>query len=81
MLPLILFGKYPLKLLLTGYTSDWIDSSIDSYRASILPLLRQFGIEGLFIDVQKKGFPGSETHSGIIGEVLLKFSSPIKGAL
>jgi RNA 3'-terminal phosphate cyclase-like protein len=55
-LPIALFGKEPLEIVLTGVTNDGIDVSIDSFRAVIPVLLRQFGIEeGPSINLIERG--------------------------
>lgn len=57
---LALFGKLPLHATLDGVTNDHVDSSVDSFKATTLPLLRHFGLEeGLDLVVKKRGAPRS----------------------
>ncbi|KAE9351238.1 putative RNA 3'-terminal phosphate cyclase-like protein [Phytophthora fragariae] len=52
------FGKLPLHATLDGVTNDHVDSSVDSFKATTLPLLRHFGLEeGLDLAVKKRGAP------------------------
>ncbi|CAL8278016.1 unnamed protein product [Merluccius merluccius] len=70
------FMKTPLKATLKGVTNDPTDPSVDLLKATAIPLLKQFGIdgEGLEIKVVKRGMaPGGG------GEVV--FSCPIRRTL
>ncbi|RLN50186.1 hypothetical protein BBJ29_000479 [Phytophthora kernoviae] len=52
------FAKLPLHATLNGVTNDHVDLSVDSFKATTLPLLRHFGIdEGLDFVVKKRGAP------------------------
>lgn len=73
--PLILlglFGKKPLTIRLKGITNDSKDPSVDTFRSTTIPLLKQFGVpsEGLDLKIESRG---SSPHGG--GEVLLAVPS------
>ncbi|KAL3624180.1 hypothetical protein CASFOL_032996 [Castilleja foliolosa] len=60
--PLILlglFGKKPLTIRLKGVTNDSKDPSVDTFRSSTLPMLKQFGVpsEGLDLKIESRGVP------------------------
>ncbi|NXW38828.1 RCL1 protein, partial [Phaetusa simplex] len=40
------FMKHPLKIVLRGVTNDQVDPSVDVLKATALPLLKKFGIDG-----------------------------------
>uniref|UniRef100_A0AAR2LZF8 RNA 3'-terminal phosphate cyclase-like protein n=1 Tax=Pygocentrus nattereri TaxID=42514 RepID=A0AAR2LZF8_PYGNA len=70
------FMKNPLKAILKGVTNDPIDPSVDLLKATAVPLMKMFGIngEGLEIKVVKRGIAprgGGEVH----------FSCPVCRAL
>ncbi|KAH6774496.1 RNA cyclase family protein [Perilla frutescens var. hirtella] len=54
---LCLFGKKPLTIRLQGITNDSKDPSVDTFRSTTLPLLKQFGIpsEGLELKIESRG--------------------------
>ncbi|KAL7838077.1 hypothetical protein AOLI_G00264810 [Acnodon oligacanthus] len=61
------FMKNPLKAVLKGVTNDPTDPSVDLLKATAVPLMKMFGIngEGLEIKVVKRGIPpggGGEVH-------------------
>ncbi|CAA0828446.1 Probable RNA 3-terminal phosphate cyclase-like protein [Striga hermonthica] len=62
------FGKKPLSIRLKGITNDAKDPSVDTFRSTTLPMLKQFGVpsEGLDLKIESRGVP---PHGG--GEVLL----------
>eukprot|EP00644_Phytophthora_capsici_P004345 jgi/Phyca11/7190/fgenesh1_pm.PHYCAscaffold_17_\ len=52
------FAKLPLHATLDGITNDHVDSSVDNFKATTLPLLQHFGLdEGLDFVVKKRGAP------------------------
>lgn len=62
-----LFGKKPLSISLRGITNDNNDPSVDTFRTTTLPLLRQFGVpvEDLELKIVMRGAPplgGGEVH-------------------
>ncbi|GFP79280.1 probable RNA 3'-terminal phosphate cyclase-like protein [Phtheirospermum japonicum] len=63
-----LFGKKPLNIRLKGVTNDSKDPSVDTFRSTTLPMLKQFGVpsEGLDLKIESRGVP---PHGG--GEVIL----------
>ncbi|KAL6551533.1 hypothetical protein OROGR_007687 [Orobanche gracilis] len=65
---LCLFGKKPLNIKLKGITNDSKDISVDTFRSTTLPMLKQFGVpsEGLNLKIESRGVP---PHGG--GEVVL----------
>ncbi|KAL3629313.1 hypothetical protein CASFOL_026535 [Castilleja foliolosa] len=65
---LSLFGKKPLSIRLQGVTNDSKDPSVDTFRSTTLPMLKQFGVpsEGLDLKIESRGVP---PHGG--GEVIL----------
>lgn len=54
-----LFGKKPLTIRLRGITNDSKDPSVDTFRSTTLPILKQFGIpvEGLDLKIESRGVP------------------------
>ncbi|XP_077004386.1 RNA 3'-terminal phosphate cyclase-like protein isoform X2 [Tamandua tetradactyla] len=70
------FMKHPLKIVLRGVTNDQIDPSVDVLKATALPLLKQFGIDGESFELKivRRGMP-----PGGGGEVF--FSCPVRKAL
>ncbi|KZV25420.1 hypothetical protein F511_19800 [Dorcoceras hygrometricum] len=65
---LALFGKKPLSIKLRGVTNDSKDPSVDTFRSTTLPMLKQFGVssEGLDLKILSRGVP---PHGG--GEIIL----------
>ncbi|XP_006737330.2 RNA 3'-terminal phosphate cyclase-like protein [Leptonychotes weddellii] len=70
------FMKHPLRIVLRGVTNDQVDPSVDVLKATALPLLKQFGIDGesFELKVVRRGMP-----PGGGGEVL--FSCPVRKVL
>ncbi|XP_035246546.1 RNA 3'-terminal phosphate cyclase-like protein [Anguilla anguilla] len=61
------FMKGPLRAVLKGVTNDQIDPSVDALKASSVPLMKKFGLdgEGLELKIVKRGMPpggGGEVH-------------------
>ncbi|PIN10061.1 RNA 3'-terminal phosphate cyclase [Handroanthus impetiginosus] len=54
-----LFGKKPLTIRLKGITNDSKDPSVDTFRSTTLPMLKQFGVpsEGLDLKIESRGVP------------------------
>ncbi|KAL2608578.1 hypothetical protein R1flu_027151 [Riccia fluitans] len=54
-----LFGKSPLTITLKGITNDIKDPSVDTFRSTTLPMLKQFGIptEELELKIVTRGAP------------------------
>ncbi|CAN0916793.1 Probable RNA 3'-terminal phosphate cyclase-like protein [Linum grandiflorum] len=52
-----LFGKKPLEIRLKGITNDSKDPSVDTFRSTTLPILKQFGVpsEGLDLKIVSRG--------------------------
>lgn len=74
-LPLALFCKTPVDLVLTGITNDSTDLSVDILKSVTLPLLQNFGVWGASLVVKQRGcMPGGG------GIVELKIP-PVKTAL
>ncbi|XP_041080518.1 RNA 3'-terminal phosphate cyclase-like protein [Polyodon spathula] len=73
LLALAPFMKNPLKAVLRGVTNDQKDPSVDCLKATAIPLMKKFGIdgEGLELKVLKRGMP-----PGGGGEVV--FSCPVR---
>ncbi|OAY51976.1 probable RNA 3'-terminal phosphate cyclase-like protein [Manihot esculenta] len=63
-----LFAKKSLMIRLKGITNDSKDPSVDTFRSTTLPMLKQFGVpsEGLELKIESRGSP---PHGG--GEVVL----------
>ncbi|CAN1831947.1 Probable RNA 3'-terminal phosphate cyclase-like protein, partial [Linum perenne] len=57
LLVLGLFGKKPLEIRLKGITNDSKDPSVDTFRSTTLPILKQFGVssEGLDLKIESRG--------------------------
>ncbi|XP_069633680.1 RNA 3'-terminal phosphate cyclase-like protein isoform X3 [Haliaeetus albicilla] len=70
------FMKHPLKIVLRGVTNDQVDPSVDVLKATALPLLKKFGIDGesLEIKINRRGMP---PKGG--GEIL--FACPVRKVL
>lgn len=57
-IPLGIFAKTPIIANFTGITNDLQDLSIDILRNVTIPMLRNFGIEGMDIKIKSRGaFP------------------------
>ena len=56
-LPLACFGKSALEIEFRGITHDAVDLTTDTISNVTLPLLRNFGIAGIRIDVKTRGMP------------------------
>ncbi len=54
-IPLAVFCKEPLHITFSGITNDSNDLSVDTIRHITLPLLRNFGIEGASLKVNRRG--------------------------
>ncbi|WCJ25425.1 RNA 3'-terminal phosphate cyclase-like protein [Euphorbia peplus] len=54
-----LFAKKPLVIRLKGITNDSRDPSVDTFRSTTLPMLKQFGVpsEGLGLKIESRGVP------------------------
>ncbi|KAJ8749925.1 hypothetical protein K2173_013840 [Erythroxylum novogranatense] len=54
-----LFAKKPLSIRLKGITNDSKDPSVDTFRSTTLPMLKQFGVpsEGLDLKIESRGSP------------------------
>ncbi|KAI1239984.1 hypothetical protein IHE44_0011425 [Lamprotornis superbus] len=46
------FMKHPLKIVLRGVTNDQVDPSVDVLKATALPLLKKFGIDGESLEIK-----------------------------
>ncbi|KAM9329717.1 RNA 3'-terminal phosphate cyclase-like protein [Gastrophryne carolinensis] len=70
------FMKHPLKISLRGITNDQVDPSVDTLKATAIPLLKKFGIDGEHFELKivKRGMP-----PGGGGEVI--FSCPTRKVL
>ncbi|KAG8130585.1 putative RNA 3'-terminal phosphate cyclase-like protein [Naja naja] len=70
------FMKHALRIVLRGITNDQIDPSVDVLKATALPLLKRFGIDGeqLELKIIRRGMP---PKGG--GEVI--FTCPVKKVL
>lgn len=74
-LPLAIFCKESVTLSLQGVTNDQTDMSVDVLKAVTLPILKNFGVEGVQFEVTSRGaFPkggGSvELHIPIVRELI-----------
>mmetsp|Transcript_68133 Transcript_68133/g.133966 ORF Transcript_68133/g.133966 Transcript_68133/m.133966 type:complete len:517 (+) Transcript_68133:47-1597(+) len=54
-IPIALFCKTPVQLILTGITNDSTDMSVDILRNVTLPLLQNFGVWGATLEVKRRG--------------------------
>lgn len=54
-IPIALFCKTPVELVLTGVTNDCTDLSVDILRTVTLPLLQNFGVWGASLEVKRRG--------------------------
>ncbi|XP_073201357.1 RNA 3'-terminal phosphate cyclase-like protein isoform X2 [Lepidochelys kempii] len=70
------FMKHPLRIILRGVTNDQVDPSVDVLKATALPLLKKFGIdgEGFELKITRRGMP---PKGG--GEVI--FACPVRKVL
>ncbi|XP_062985351.1 RNA 3'-terminal phosphate cyclase-like protein [Elgaria multicarinata webbii] len=70
------FMKHSLRIVLRGVTNDQVDPSVDVLKATAIPLLKRFGIDGeeLELKITRRGMP---PKGG--GEVV--FCCPVKKAL
>ncbi|KAM7166147.1 RNA 3'-terminal phosphate cyclase-like protein [Macrochelys suwanniensis] len=70
------FMKHPLRIVLRGVTNDQVDPSVDVLKATALPLLKKFGIdgEGFELKITRRGMP---PKGG--GEVI--FACPVRKVL
>ncbi|XP_066566830.1 RNA 3'-terminal phosphate cyclase-like protein [Amia ocellicauda] len=73
LLALAPFMKSPIRAVLRGVTNDQKDPSVDTLKATAIPLMKKFGLdgEGLELKVVKRGMP-----PGGGGEVL--FTCPVR---
>lgn len=69
-LPLAPFCKHPLNLQLSGITNDDLDLSVDTLNLVTLPFVRNFGINGISLNVKRRG-------SAPKGGGLVEFSCPM----
>lgn len=69
-LPILVFAKRPTKLILSGVTNNQLDLSVDTLQVVTIPLLRNFGIEGVSLVVKQRG--AAPNGGGVI-----EFSCPI----
>ncbi|RMC19469.1 hypothetical protein DUI87_04081 [Hirundo rustica rustica] len=56
------FMKHPLKIVLRGVTNDQVDPSVDVLKATALPLLKKFGIDGESLEIKVMNC-GYKSHS------------------
>ncbi|KAE8632959.1 hypothetical protein XENTR_v10001729 [Xenopus tropicalis] len=70
------FMKHPIKITLRGVTNDQADPSVDTLKATAIPLMKKFGIDGEHFELKivKRGMP-----PGGGGEVI--FSCPVRKLL
>uniref|UniRef100_H3A6A2 RNA 3'-terminal phosphate cyclase-like protein n=1 Tax=Latimeria chalumnae TaxID=7897 RepID=H3A6A2_LATCH len=70
------FMKHPLKAILRGVTNDQVDPSVDTLKATAIPLMKKFGIDGgeFELKIVRRGMP-----PGGGGEVI--FSCPVRRVL
>ncbi|NP_001089932.1 uncharacterized protein LOC735001 [Xenopus laevis] len=70
------FMKLPLKITLRGVTNDQVDPSVDTLKATAIPLMKKFGVDGEHFELKiiKRGMP-----PGGGGEVV--FSCPVRKLL
>lgn len=56
-IPIAIFCKNPVELLLTGITNDEVDLSMDTFTHVTLPLLKNFGLYNIQCKIKKRGMP------------------------
>jgi RNA 3'-terminal phosphate cyclase-like protein len=54
-IPMAIFAKAPLSLNMTGITNDDTDLSVDILRNVTFPLLKNFNLAGLSLEIKKRG--------------------------
>ena len=54
-IPLAIFAKAPLNVNMTGITNDDTDLSVDILRNVTFPLLKNFNLNGLSLEIKKRG--------------------------
>jgi RNA 3'-terminal phosphate cyclase-like protein len=54
-IPIAIFAKSPLSLNMTGITNDDTDLSVDILRNVTFPLLKNFNLSGLSLEIKKRG--------------------------
>ena len=54
-IPMAIFAKAPLSLNMTGITNDDTDLSVDILRNVTFPLLKNFNLTGLSLEIKKRG--------------------------
>mmetsp|Transcript_12155 Transcript_12155/g.18355 ORF Transcript_12155/g.18355 Transcript_12155/m.18355 type:complete len:362 (+) Transcript_12155:64-1149(+) len=69
-IPLIVFAKNPVSIQFTGITNDEMDISVDVFKSVTLPLMRNFGIEGMTLNIKRRGAAPN-------GGGLVEFTCPI----
>ena len=67
-IPICIFGKMPLKLIMKGFTNDESDIGIDSFKVELLSIIRRLEIIGdFYINIKNRAF-----KRGIDGIVEIK---------
>ncbi len=64
-IPMAIFAKAPLSVNMTGITNDDTDLSVDILRNVTFPLLKNFNLNGLSLEIKKRGAHpngGGEAH-------------------
>lgn len=54
-IPIAIFAKSPLSVNMTGITNDDTDLSVDILRNVTFPLLKNFNLNGLSLEIKKRG--------------------------
>ena len=54
-IPIAIFAKTALSLNMTGITNDDTDMSVDTLRNVTFPLLKNFNLQGLSLEIKKRG--------------------------